>query len=145
MAALVTIESMKTHLYSDVMTKISRNDNSILQSGIDTAISEAKGYCSRFKVADIFDDAVNGPDRNKLISVIKDMAAWEICKLSNPNINLELFEALYDKAIEWLEKIQNGKVVPSGWVYPADDPATEEYNENNSVQFSSNTKRDHHY
>ncbi|MBN8668761.1 MAG: hypothetical protein J0M30_14785 [Chitinophagales bacterium] len=144
MAAIVTIEDMKTHLYSEIMTTISRNDNTILQAGIDTAISEAMGYCSRYDIAVLFDKAQNGPDRAKLIAAVKDLAAWEICKLANPTVNLELFEALQEKALEWLLNVQTGKVVPYGWPYPADDEATN-YNENNSIQYTGNTKRSNHY
>jgi len=136
----------KTHLYDEITDAITRADDSIVSEAINTAISEAKSYLSRFNLLQLFGNdatAATVTDLN-LKNKVKDMASWYIVRLANPNINMELMRTLYEDALKWLKDVQKGNADPEGWPYK-DDNADTAFNENNFVQFSTNTKRDNHY
>lgn len=139
----------KTHLYSEVIDSITRADDTIVTKGISSGIAEVKSYLSRFDLMAIFGDAsteptVAAPLLEHLKDIVKDVAAWKMCKLANPNIDLKLFRTGYEDAIAWLTKVQKGQADPEGWPYKTDNTATD-FNENNGVQWSSNRKRRNHF
>lgn len=117
---MVTKEDFKTHLYSELISTIDRNDLDILQDAIEAAEGEAKGYLSRFDVDTLFDAL--GVERDPtLLMYIKDLAVWHFITLANPNTDLAFRKTRYEDAINWLKGIQAGKIVPQGW-----PPAVEE-------------------
>jgi phage gp36-like protein len=112
----------------------------IADSSIDAAISEAKGYLSNYDIAAIF--AAVGAARNAILLLyIKDIAVWHFIQLANPNIDLELREKRYNRAIEWLEDVQAGKVVPP---LPTIAP-TETNPQPGKLKFGSNPRRTTQY
>jgi phage gp36-like protein len=140
----------KTHLYAEVIDNITRADDTVMDVAIKAAVAEAKMYLSRFDLAALFGTANTEPTveaiyLDHLKNMVKDIAAWQLVKLANPNVDLKLFRTLYEDAIKLLEKIMNGQAVPQGWPYKPDDPLTEDYNENATVQYSSNLKRTQHF
>jgi hypothetical protein len=142
-------DDLTTHINAEIIDEITRNDDTKADKAISAAIGEAKSYLSRFDLLKIFGTASIEPEvAEELLETAKDfikqMACWKLIKVSNPNVNLELFKTGYDEAIKWFTKIQQGGVDPEGWPYKTDDPATPE-NENSTVQFSSNKKRNQHF
>lgn len=133
-----------THIYEEIIDEITRTDDTIITKGIDAAIGEAKTYLSRYDRTALFTPTVSDALIEHLRSVVKDIAAWHMVKLANPNIDLKLFRTNYEDAIKWLEKVQKGQADPEGWPYKTDDPATPG-NENSGVQWSSNQKRNQHF
>jgi len=134
-----------THLYTEVIESITRNDDSIVINGISAGIGEAKSYLSKYDLLPIFGDAILNPTVSAdtiayLKVIVKDLACWHMIRLANPNIDLKLFRTNYEDAIAWLTKVQKGQVDPPGFPYPADDPLTVG-NENSGVKWSSNPKR----
>lgn len=136
---------LSTHLYGENVTEITRGDNTVSTRAIDAAVAEAKSYLTRYDLTKLFDPAAIGyvADVN-LQNKVKDLACWHLVKLSNPNINLELFRTGYEDAIKWLEKVQSGKADPAGWPYK-DDDANTDYPEGGTVSMITNTKRSNHY
>ena len=47
-----------------------------------------------------------------LLIFLKDIAAWHLVNICNPNIDLKLRKERYDRAITWLKDVQKGNVVP---------------------------------
>jgi len=144
--AFLTKDDFDTHLYAEVIDSITREQDTIVERGISSAISEAQGYLSRFDLAALFGDDTDDPtvEDEHLKDVVKDIACWKMIKLANPNVDLKLFRTIYEDAVKYLEKVQKGQVDPKGWPYKPDDPATPG-NENNTVQWSSNKKRRQHF
>jgi phage gp36-like protein len=133
---------MKTHLYGGTKLLISQGDNSLMQSAIDSAIEEAKGYMSRFKIEQIFDNADNDPnwEADKVLLLhCKNIAKWNFVGIGNANIDYEDAQVRYERAIKWLQDIQAGKIVPVNW-----QPAEPE-NLATFFHISSNRKRGNHY
>lgn len=137
---------LKTHLYAEVIDEITREDDSIVDRAIKSAIAEAKSYLSRYDLLKLFGNDVTEPEvlSEHLRNICIDIASWHLVKLCNPNVNMELFKTVYDDAIKFLEKVMKGQADPEGWPYKADDPATTE-NENSFVQWGSNKKRKNHF
>ena len=55
----------------------------------------------------------------------KDVAVWHYIQLCNPNVDLELRRERYEKAIEFMDKVQRGRLTLN-LPYPA--PATDPLN-----------------
>ena len=146
MAYLINAEDLSTHLYPEIVDTITRSEGDIVERAISSAIAEAKSYLSRFDLPKLFGSPEDDPEieDEHLKNIVKDIACWQIIKLANPNINLELFRTSYEDAIKFLDKVMKGQADPEGWVYKSDNPDTPE-NENTTVQWSSNKKRIQHF
>ena len=130
-----TKEELKTHMNIDSIDVITGSDDTLVESAIDGAISEAKGYLTAFDVATMF--AATGTARHALLlTFVKDMAVWHLMALSNYQADLELREKRYDRAIAWLKAVQKGDVVPD---LPASAVAL------GKVIYGSNPKREQHF
>lgn len=114
----LTITQMKSHIYPGVSSAISNNDATLLQDAIDAAIDEAKGYCGRYDIAQLFD---SGTPRPMLLNWVKSIAKWQFIGLANPNIDYEDARARYEDATSRLKDIQSGKLIPQDW--PLASPA----------------------
>ena len=141
----LTKADFKTHLYAEIIEEISRADDDVVNRAIASAIAETKAYMSRFDLIALFGDTATDPTfiSDHLQNIVKDIAAWHLVKLANPNVNMELFRTMYKDAIDFLKAVMMGKADP-GWPYKPDDPTTPA-NENNFVQYSSNPKRTQHF
>jgi phage gp36-like protein len=138
MPKLLTIADMKTHLYAGVRNVITQGDTSILQNAIDTAIAEAKGFCSRFNLVLLFDET-DLPDPI-LQMHCKNMAKWHFITLANPSIDYTDAETRYDQAIKWLKEVQAARAVPPGWLLAQPEAERGTY-----FHVKSNPKRKNHY
>lgn len=146
MAIIITKEDLKTKFYPEIMDEITRGDDDILDKAISAAVTEAKGYLSKYELDPLF-----GTDENEasvtdaqLKDMTLDLAAWKLIKLSNPNIDLKLFRTSYEDAKEWFGKVQSGKIDPDGWPYKAADPDTN-FDPGSAFLITSNPKRTNHW
>lgn len=135
--SFLTKTELSTHLYGEQVDVISREDDTIVESAIDGAIAEAKGYLHNYDVAAIF--ATTGSNRNALLLIfVKDIAVWHLINLSNPGVNMEVRESRYKAAIAWLKGVQRGDISP-------DLPADETEDQPGKIIYGSNTKRVNHF
>ena len=109
----LTIKELKTVIYEYQLSEIIEDDATIAQMAILAAIEEVKSYlCSRYDVSKTF--AAKGKERNPLIlEITKDIALWQILRLSNPDIIHERVKDRYDRAIDWLDKVARGIISPT--------------------------------
>lgn len=125
---------LKTHLYNEQITAISRNDETLIVDAIDAAEGEAKGYMSRYDIDTVFGAVGTARDKT-LLMWLKDMATWHFITLANANADMEFRESRYNQGVAWLKNIQSGKIVPYGW------PLTAVPNLDTSFHVTSDTKR----
>lgn len=143
----LTPAEISSHLYNEVVNEINRTDSTLLQTAINAAIAEAKGYVTAYDVAAIF--AATGDNRNPILLLyVKDFAVWHYIQLANPNVEMQLRLERYEKAIKWFDKVQRGQTNPD-LPYPA-APVDAAGNPNpnaaeNFIKFGSNAKRNNHY
>jgi len=116
---LVTVEELgKTSLYPELIKKITRDDQQAAEMQILAAESLVKSYISRYDLDAIFgttdsEPTFKGSDVDLIKKIIKIIASYYLVRLSNPNVNIELFRADYEDAIEWLKELQAGSVNPT--------------------------------
>lgn len=140
--AFLTTTQMQTHIYGSVSNAISKGNDTVMQDAIDAAITEAKGYLSRYRVEQLFDNVDNEPTWIAdpiLLMYVKNIAKWHFTILGNANIDLEDAEIRYNQAIKWLSGVQAGKIVPIGF------PSATPEDKATFFHFSSNRKRRNHY
>lgn len=153
--AFLTKKDLTPPLYQEVIDEITRNDDTIVDKAIASAIGEMKGYLNRYDLIAIFGDNKTDPatisnDGKEVIetlafydeylfTIAKDIASWHLIKLSNPNIQVEMFRTAYEDAIKYLIKVMKGEADPA-WPLRKDDPATP-LDEAGLIGFSSNLKR----
>lgn len=162
--AYLSEADLTTHIYSEIITEITRADATLAPKAISAAIAEAGSYLSKYDLTKLFADSF--ADEN-LKNKVKDIACWMLVKLSNPNIDLSLFRTAYEDAIKYFDKVIVGKIDPDGWpykpdpapVYPTDpitglpyDPSTglpvdptTRLTGGGTVSSQSNYKRQNHY
>ena len=109
----LSIEELKTVIYDYQLGEIVEDDNTIAEMAIAAAIEEVKSYlCSRYDIEKTF--SAEASERNPLIlEITKDVALWQIIRLSNPDILHERVKDRYDRAIEWLDKVARGLISPT--------------------------------
>lgn len=113
--SFITKQELTSHIYEENMDVISRDDDQKVTDAIDSAVSEAKTYLNRFDVETLF--ARTGSDRDPiLVLYIKDIAKWHFIPNCNAGVDYTAALDRYEKAIEFLKRIQNPKAgVPLGW------------------------------
>jgi phage gp36-like protein len=106
----LTQEELKTVAYNYQVQQIIEEDGTIAEIAINAAIEEMKSYLrNRYDVDLIFSET--GTNRNALIlELTKDIALWNIIKLSNVDMIFERIKERYDRAINYLDKILSGGV-----------------------------------
>lgn len=143
---LVTVEEVgKTSLYPELIKKITRDDHVAAELQILAAESLVKSYMSKYDLDAIFgttesEPTFKGSDVNLIKKVVKIIASYYLVRLSNPNVNIELYRADYEDAIDWLKDLQAGNVNPK-LPYLPDDPDTPEDESAGDVWWNSNVKR----
>jgi phage gp36-like protein len=138
------VEANALYVWTGTAYIITVDPDLIVTKAINSAIAEAKSYLSRYDLIQLFGDSLGEGIQDHLKNLTKDIACWHLIRLSNPNVNLELFRTNYKDAIEFLTKVMKGQADPAGWPYKSDNTDTD-LNENNFVQYSSNPKRTHHF
>lgn len=142
--AYLTIQELNTHLHDESVETITRGDNTIAEAAIDAAITEARGYLTRFDTSRIF--SASGPKRNQLLLIfVKDIAVWHLNNLCNAGSDLQLRQDRYERAIDWLKAVQCGDVSPD---LPEREPEGGKAEKNNPIgpiAYGSNPKRCQHF
>lgn len=138
--SFLTIAEMKAYLYEENVDVITRDDDTIVQAAIDTAMGEAKGYLGNYDRAVIF--AQQAANRNALLlTMCKDLAAFHIVKLSAAGVNYEYRKQVYDRAVQWFKDVQKGNILPDLPTLNTEDgqPLTA------GIRYGSNPKRVQHF
>ncbi len=101
-----------TAMYFHVIDEISDSDDSALAQCIAVGIEQVKSYLkNRYDTDAIF--SAEGDDRNALIlEYCKVVAVWELLKLCSAETLYETWRERYDRVIEWLEGVRDGKNTP---------------------------------
>lgn len=137
----ITQEELKTVAYQYQLDEIVENDDTIIETAIDAAIEQIKSYLAgKYDIEKIFTET--GTDRNTLIvELCKDIALWQIIRLANVDILFDRVKDRYDRAIDWLNKVADGKLMPS--LPAASDGTTGE--EINPMKFGSMERQNYDY
>ena len=107
------IDELKSVIYDYQLSEIVEDDTTIIEMAIQAAIEEVKSYLrGRYDIDKTF--ATEGSERNPLVlEITKDVALWQIIRLSNPDIIHDRVKDRYDRAVEWLDKVARGLISPT--------------------------------
>lgn len=141
---IITAADLTTTVYQEIIDAITREDTTIVDKAITTAVAEAKMYLSRYDLVKLFGDAETDPTTTDeyLQQIIKDMTMWHVIRLGNVNLQYEHIRQCYEDAIDRLKMIQKGQMNPA-WPYQDKTEATAE--PGLSVTAFSNKKRTNRY
>ncbi len=138
----LTPAEINTHLYGEVVAEIERHatNTPLLNEAIKAAEGEVRSYLSQYDKTAIF--GATGDNRNPIILLYaKDIAVWHYINLCNVDVDYDERRERYEKATEWLGKVQSGKVVPELPV-----PSVENTPEGEGfIKWGSNTKRTNNF
>jgi phage gp36-like protein len=142
---IITQADLATNIYAEIITEITRSDNTIADRAIDTAVQEAKMYLSRYDLPQLFGTDTTSPavQDEYLKSLVKDLACWHLLRLSNTGIDYSVARTAYQDAISSLKNIQSGQAQPEGWPYA--DTTAETAPQGDSISWTSNPKRNNYY
>lgn len=104
------------------------------------AIEEISGYLRPvYDCGAIF--AAEGSSRNSLIVMrAVDIALYHLIASMPQKMGIEIRKERYDRAIEWLEDVQSGKITPDLPLVTVDDSSV-----NNATIYHSNQKLRHYW
>src|ERR1700761_2899550 len=116
---IITTADLYTHLYTDVLNEIIRNDSTVADKAINAAIQETKMYLARYDLVQLFGTDTTAPTIQDefLKSLVKDITCWHIIRLSNAGVDYATARTIYEDAIQTLTAIKQGDVQPQGWPY----------------------------
>ncbi|MDR3681529.1 MAG: DUF1320 family protein [Flavipsychrobacter sp.] len=142
---IITTADLYTHLYTDVLNEIIRNDSTIADKVISAAILETKMYLSRYDLVQLFGTDTTTPavQDEFLKSLVKDIACWHLVRLSNAGIDYTTARTIYEDAINTLTAIKQGDVQPQGWPYA--DTKDETTPQGDNVAWSGQLKRENYF
>ncbi|MDR3226059.1 MAG: DUF1320 domain-containing protein [Prevotellaceae bacterium] len=146
---LVTVEELgKTSLYPEIIQKITRGDNSGAELQILAAESLVRSYMSKYNLDAIFGTTetlptFTGSDVNLIKKIVKIIASYYLVRMANPNVNIELFRADYEDALDWLKDLQAGNVNPD-LPYKSDNSESSD-SEISDVYFNSLPKQNNFF
>lgn len=137
--SFITKADLLTAIRQEQLDAISRQDEALIQFGLDAAQEEMAGYMiPKYDVTTIF--SKTGDQRKKiLVTFGRDIAAFHIMNVANPGIDYDKKKDLYDRAIKWLEGLQAGKINPTDMALSPDPETSSEF------IMGSNPKRTQHY
>ena len=131
-------EDLKTVLYSYQVEDITDGDDTIVEQAIEAAQEEVKSYL--INTYDIEAEFAESNKNKLLVEITKDLALWQLVRLANVDVIYDKAKSRYDRAIEWLKKVNKGEITPSLQKY--ENP---EGDEGKRIRFGSNEKFNHQY
>lgn len=135
----LTPEELNTNMYSHIINEITDGEVDIVAQKIKAAICEVSSYLSqRYDTEKIF--SAKGDARDDLIlEQVKDLAIWNILKLSSAETLYDQWEKRYESIIDYLTKVAKGIIVPAKLPHTTNDSGEV----TTSFKFGSNAKFNH--
>lgn len=124
MKAFVSDEDYKVVIGESALKVISQTEEANRRTAETEAIEEMSGYLRpKYDCVAIF--AAEGNDRNpQIIMYVCDIALYHMAASSPARMGSEVRKERYDRAIKWLESVQNGKIVPDLPLSQGDDESS---------------------
>lgn len=109
----ITKEDFKVVASEAALKTIMQDDSLNADNAIEEAIEEISGYLrTTYDCQKAF--AMEGNDRNKqLVMYTADIALYNMTAAMPQRMGSEVRKERYDRAIRWLEGVQQGKIVPN--------------------------------
>lgn len=119
----ITEEDYRVVIGDAAMKTVSQSSPENIENAELEAVEEISGYLRPvYDTAAIF--SATGADRNRLIVMYTaDIALYHLIASQPQRLGSEIRKERYERAIEWLEGVQSGKIIPD---LPRADENTDE-------------------
>lgn len=124
----------------DALKVLQQSDETKRQRAEQSAQEEISGYLRGRYDVDVVFAAEDAQRNSKIVTYYCDIALFELVSSLPGRMGLELREKRYKLAIEWLDKVQAGKVIPA---LPTLTGASGETDINNPVRYGSGQKNNY--
>lgn len=144
---LVSIDELAlTSLYPEQITAITRNNPQAAQLHILSAEELCKSYLFKYDLNAVFGTDTTPPSHpSELVKkLVKVIAAYFLVRMAAPNVNIELYRADYNDALQLLEDIRDGRNNPC-LPYATDNPHTPQDEAAGEFFFDSTLKRGNYF
>lgn len=140
MSKFINSDDYDASIHSEILSRLTRDDESIVEICEDRAIAEMRGYLSaRYDVDAIF--STEGKARNQLVLMMTiDIAVYHLFCIHNPQKISQIRKDRYERAIEWLKQVAACKITVDGAPLLPD----ETLQQNSPWLMKSNPKRVNH-
>ena len=140
MSNFINLSDYDASIHRDILTALTRDDETLVEICEDRAISEMRGYMSaRYDVDALF--SAEGTARNQLVLMMAiDIAVYHLFSIHNPQKISQIRKDRYERAVEWLKQIAAFKISVDG----APSLPEETVKNNSPMRMSSNPKRTNH-
>lgn len=140
MSQFIQPEDYDASIHGEILGRLTRDDDAIVEICEDRAIAEMRGYLSaRYDVDAIF--SAEGKNRNQLILMMAiDIAVYHLFSIHNPQKMSQIRKDRYERAVEWLKQVAAFKITIDGAPKLPEDIQKQ----NSPWLMSSNPKRTNH-
>lgn len=141
MSNFIRPEDYDSTIHTEILEALVRSDATVIEQCENDAIEEMKSYLSsRYDVDAIF--SKEGDERNKLILMYaKDIAVYHAFCVHNPYKMSKVRQDRYDRAMEWLKQVSEGKLL----IHGADKLSEDEARSRSNYYIGSNRLRETHF
>ena len=114
MSQFIHPEDYDASIHSEILARLTRDDESIVEICEDRAIAEMRGYLSaRYDVDAIF--SAEGKSRNQLVLMMAiDITVYHLFCIHNPQKLSQMRKDRYERAVEWLKQVAAFKITIDG-------------------------------
>lgn len=138
MSAFIVKSDYGTAIRDSVLDSVTETNDDQLDTAEKRAIQLCKDYLAvRFDNDAIF--SAEGDNRNEqVVGVVVDIALYYLHRRLNPRKIPSLRKEAFDQALEWLEMVKNGELLPELPI-----PSNEE-DQKELISYGSNPRRTNH-
>lgn len=138
MSKFIELGDYDASIHRDILDSVTREDKAIVEICGDRAIEQMRSYMSgRYDCDAIF--SASGKERVQLVVMFcADISVYHLFCIHNPQKLSPMRKDRYDRALEWLRRVQKGDVNIEG------APLREERTADSPYQILSNRKRTVH-
>jgi phage gp36-like protein len=138
MSKFIKPEDYDASIHAEILDRLTRSDESIVEICEDRAIAEMRSYLSeRYDVDAIF--SAEGDDRHPLVLMMAiDITVYHLFSIHNPQKISQVRVDRYERAVEWLKQVAKRQISVDG------APALDNQKQQSPWLMQSNPKRHNH-
>ncbi len=140
MSKFITPQDYDASIHSEILDRLTRSDDTIVEICEDRAIAEMRSYLSGRYDADAIFNAEGGTRLPLVLMMAIDITVYHLFCIHNPQKISDIRKDRYDRAVEWLKQVARQQITIDGAPLLPD----EDRKRNSPWLMKSNPKRTNH-